>query len=68
MKQHLPPWMHEWIGMLQIALAILAILLVAWLLRLLSRRLSWAADKKAPGTDAVPGARCGEKMCPRAGD
>ena len=39
MKQHLPPWMHEWIGMLQIALSIALILLAAWLLRIISRRL-----------------------------
>ncbi len=39
MKQYLPPWMHEWIGMLQIALSIALILLAAWLLRIISRRL-----------------------------
>ncbi len=39
MKRYLPPWLHEWIGTLEIAFSILLILLVAWLVRLLSRRL-----------------------------
>ncbi|MGB3392359.1 MAG: mechanosensitive ion channel family protein [Stenotrophomonas sp.] len=39
MKHYLPPWMHEWVGTLELALSILAILLGAWLLRLICRRL-----------------------------
>lgn len=39
MKQYLPVWMHEWIGVLQTTLGILLVLVVAWLLRLLARRL-----------------------------
>ena len=39
MKRYLPPWLHEWIGALDVALSILLILLAAWLLRLLCRRL-----------------------------
>ncbi|KQN98565.1 mechanosensitive ion channel protein MscS [Stenotrophomonas sp. Leaf70] len=39
MKKYLPEWMHEWISLLDTALAIVLILLVAWLLRLLTRRL-----------------------------
>ncbi|SBV35661.1 MscS Mechanosensitive ion channel [uncultured Stenotrophomonas sp.] len=39
MKHYLPEWMHEWVGALELALSIIAILLAAWLLRLLSRRL-----------------------------
>ena len=39
MKRSLPPWLHEWIGALDVALSILLILLAAWLLRLLCRRL-----------------------------
>jgi small-conductance mechanosensitive channel len=39
MKHYLPEWMHEWVGTLELALSIIAILLAAWLLRLLSRRL-----------------------------
>ena len=39
MKRYLPPWLHEWIGALHVALSILLILLAAWLLRLLCRRL-----------------------------
>ncbi len=39
MKKYLPEWMHEWISLLDTALAVVVILLVAWLLRLLTRRL-----------------------------
>ncbi len=39
MKHYLPPSMQPWIGHVNIAVSILAILLVAWLLRLLVRRL-----------------------------
>ena len=39
MKNYLPAWMHQWIGLLDTTLVVLLILLVAWLLRLLSRRL-----------------------------
>ncbi|MCW4453694.1 mechanosensitive ion channel family protein [Flavobacterium sp. MXW15] len=39
MKQHLPVWMHEWIEVFQGGLSILLILVAAWLLRLLARRL-----------------------------
>lgn len=39
MKKYLPEWMHEWISLLDTVLAIALILLVAWLLRLLTRRL-----------------------------
>ena len=39
MKNYLPTWMHQWIGVLDTALAVLLILLVAGLLRLLSHRL-----------------------------
>lgn len=39
MKHYLPASMHPWIGYLNMAVGILAILLVAWLLRLLVRRL-----------------------------
>jgi small-conductance mechanosensitive channel len=39
MKQYLPLWLHEWVGTLQLGLKVLAILLVAWLLRLIARRL-----------------------------
>ncbi len=39
MKHYLPPALHEWIDPIGIVVSILAILLVAWLLRLLVRRL-----------------------------
>lgn len=39
MTQYLPVWMHEWIGVLQTTLGIVVVLVVAWLLRLLARRL-----------------------------
>lgn len=39
MKQYLPLSMHPWIDSINTVLSILLILLVAWLLRLLSRRL-----------------------------
>ena len=39
MKNYLPEWMHGWINLLDTALVVILILLVAWLLRLLTRRL-----------------------------
>ena len=39
MKRYLPQEMHEWIGAMQIGLQVLAILVVAWLLRVLTRHL-----------------------------
>ncbi len=39
MKNYLPEWMHGWISLLDTALVVILILLVAWLLRLLTRRL-----------------------------
>jgi small-conductance mechanosensitive channel len=38
-EQYLPSWMHQWIGTLQVLLNIVAILAVAWLMRLLARHL-----------------------------
>ncbi len=38
-EQYLPSWMHQWIGTLQVLLNIMAILAVAWLMRLLARHL-----------------------------
>ena len=36
---HLPEWTHAWMGTAQVVLHILAIVLVAWLLRRIARRL-----------------------------
>ncbi len=38
-EQYLPSWMHQWIGTFQVLLNIVAILAVAWLMRLLARHL-----------------------------
>ncbi len=39
MKEHLPAWTHEWLQYGAPALQILLTLLVAWLVRLIARRL-----------------------------
>ena len=39
MREHLPPWMQEWLGVIVPMGQVVLILLVAWLLRLLARRI-----------------------------
>ena len=39
LKDHLPPWTHPWLNYAGVALQIVVVLLVAWLLRVLARRL-----------------------------
>lgn len=39
MKDHLPNWLHPWLDVFTLSLQVLAILLLAWLLRFLVRRL-----------------------------
>ena len=39
LKDHLPAWSHPWLNYAGVALQIVLVLLVAWLLRVLARRL-----------------------------
>ncbi|MDV9042319.1 mechanosensitive ion channel family protein, partial [Stenotrophomonas sp. RAC2] len=39
LKDHLPAWTHPWLNYAGVTLQIALVLLVAWLLRLLARRL-----------------------------